>query len=156
MEHINQASIGREANTLLARKIDWGYVSLPLDEHYAEQVEDFNRSVESGGPNELENLPSIYDIIEAAIRCRRISNDFLRAWGQLHVLLGRQHELIEQQDRAEASFRRGVAAGKSQTSRTQKVWYAKWILAATRGEQSKRAENEFALAEICSELWRGK
>jgi hypothetical protein len=85
-----------------------------------------------------------------------MSNDFMMAWGHLHLLIGRQHELLEQQDRAEASFERGVESGKGQTSSLQKAWYATWILAASGSKRSKRDESENELAEICSELWRGK
>jgi hypothetical protein len=155
MHYKAAASLGYESRTRLARKFDEGYTYYAGQKSgYREQVDDFNRLVETGGSHANLNVSSCYEEIERGIRRRRMSLEFLNAWGFLHVLIGRQHELLEQQGTANDIFERSIRAGKSQDVSRQKAWHANWVL--RHSVERKRADVEYELADICAKVWRGK
>ena len=114
----------------------WGAWTYPGSKERQDRIQEFNKDV-----SELE---ADLAIVRKAIDVRVISSDFLLSWGHLNMVIGRQIELVEQEDRAKKDFERGRAAGKTQRRHEQRRWVACRLMDATKNDKSKlrKAKND--------------
>ncbi len=107
----------------------WGAWNYPGSEERQQRIHEFNDDVRVLEPD--------LKIIQEAIIARAVSTVFLKAWAYLHTLVGRQIELLAQEDDAKKAFDRGISAGRSQNSDRWRVWVAHWLLERTNDNKSK-------------------
>ncbi len=161
-------SLGLPQRDGLPLAFAWGERAYPGSSRRVERIDEYNEALrtgsalrpwtvlsqnESGLPPRAE--PTCFEIIEDGITTKTFSTEFLMALGFLYSLAGRQTKLLEQEKDASDTFNRGVASGLSQTTESQMLWYALWVY-KNGGGITKRVDQEYALAELCKEIWRGE
>jgi hypothetical protein len=164
---------GRPQNTGLALAFDLGARTYPGSNRRRNRIYEFNEDLRLGALRAFQSKlqfskeggkvivsaqeadQTCFEVIEKSIASQTVSTAFILSWGFLCLLLGRQTELLEQEEDAAHIFNRGISSGATQDTSLQRNWYACWVSQHTGGDKEKRTKVEFELAELCKEVWQG-
>jgi hypothetical protein len=141
----------------------WGERSFAGSERRVKAIQTFNNDLSTGGEQligksetkfRIPNSQSCFTVIDEAIATRTVSTDFVFAWGFLNSLIGRQRELLEQEEDASYIDERGFSSGSSQAARLRRYWYARWMIEQSSKEGPERENAQSEIAQLCADIWR--
>lgn len=97
------------------------------------------------------------ELVSEGINAEVISTEFLLGWGRLHERWGWYSATQFEQQGAQASLFRVLAAKRGQSTRSQEQWYARWIQAHARTLLPRdRHGAEDQLVEVCFGIAQGR
>lgn len=150
----------------------WWYYAYATSESYRELVGEYNDRIAALGvpplvldpdrPAQVLTQRSSAEehchvaLIRRGIAEKRISTEFVNAWGRLNLAAGLYHALIHLGKSEEVESRRKFKAGLKSDTIGQRVWYARWLLAHTNNFGKDRGIAEGVLVEICFDMCKAR
>jgi hypothetical protein len=138
----------------------WWFAYNARSPGYCELVEEYNESIRSAGllpgDQSSEFEYSAVAVVRRSLEEERISTGFVKAWGSLHLIIGRYYSVLQLAEEEESRFRAETRAALKSSIIGQRVWYSRWLLANTADFKKDKDEAINSLLTICVGMAKGK
>ncbi|TXN20995.1 hypothetical protein [Methylobacterium sp. WL9] len=154
---LSDATYGMIESNHIQKIKSWDYVSVVDWEKRERLVEIANSLGPIGNAND-DGMPKtktktgLWLAVEASIKSRSLTHDFIKSWAGLHYNYGAYLELyVGNRDYYYSHFHQ-IMMANSDTTIIQRHWFAHWIIYASRDEHIDRKKATEKMVELVEEI----